>query len=367
MNVPLLDVNAQITDCKLELLEAIRKVIDECKFINGPEVKELEEKISLFTGAECAVGCASGTDALWLALRALDIKEGDEVITTPFTFFATAGAVYNVGAKPVFVDIDENTFNIDPNEIKKKITPDTKCIIPVHLFGQCADMDLIMKIASEHNVSVIEDAAQSLGAKYKYRMAGTIGDFGCYSFFPSKNLGCLGDGGMVVANNSDLAEQTRILRNHGSKPKYYHSFIGTNSRLDTIQAAALLVKINYLNDWAQKRREHAFLYNEAFRDLKDVVTPYIDQNCYHVFNQYTLKVPDRDKFQKYLTEKHIGSAIYYPLSLHLQKCFAYLGHSKGDLPVSEKVAKQVISLPVYPEMLPQQQEYVIDTIKEFYG
>ncbi|MCD6460818.1 DegT/DnrJ/EryC1/StrS family aminotransferase, partial [bacterium] len=366
MKVPLLDVNAQITSCKIELIEAMRKVIDECRFINGPEVKELEEKIALYTGSECAVGCASGTDALWLALRALDIKQGDEVITSPFTFFATAGAIYNVGATPVFADIDENTFNIDPAEIEKKISPKTKCVIPVHLFGQCAEMDIIMKIASKHNIAIIEDAAQSLGAKYKYKMAGTVGDFGCYSFFPSKNLGCLGDGGMVTANSTDLAEKALVLRNHGSKPKYYHRIVGTNSRLDTLQAAVLLVKINYLNDWAQKRREHAFVYNEAFNDLKNVTTPYIDRNCYHVFNQYTIKVSDRNKLQAYLTQKEIGSAIYYPLPLHLQKCFSYLGYSKGDFPVAEKVSKEVLSLPVYPELYPMQQEYVIDSIKEFY-
>jgi dTDP-4-amino-4,6-dideoxygalactose transaminase len=274
--------------------------------------------------------------------------------------------VANVGATPVFVDITDETFNIDPAKIEEKITDKTKCIIVVHLFGQCADMNPIMDIARKHNIAVIEDTAQSLGARYKNKMAGTIGDLGCYSFFPSKNLGCLGDGGLVVSNDEQLADKVSILRLHGSRPKYYHSIVGTNSRLDTIQAAVLLVKLPYLNKWAQKRREHANIYTEAFTEIEQVRTPFIDPNCHHVFNQYTIRVQNRDELQSYLKENGIGSAIYYPLCLHVQECFKSLGYKEGDFPVAEQASSQVLSIPVYPELSEDQQAYVVQTIKNLY-
>lgn len=366
MKVPLLDVKAQISTCKNDLLNAIQKVIEDAHFILGPEVKQFEQKLVEYTGAKYAIGCASGTDALLLSLRALDLSAGDEVITTPFTFFATAGAVSNAGATPVFVDIDEKTFNIDPAQIEAKITSKTKCIIPVHLFGQCADMDPIMAIAKKYKLKVIEDAAQSLGALYKGKMSGTMGDLGCYSFFPSKNLGCIGDAGLIVSNDAALAEKVAMLRVHGSKQKYIHAFVGTNSRLDTIQAASLLIKLPYLNEWAQKRAHHAQIYTQAFKTVSAIKTPVINPDCHHVFNQYTICVPRRDELQKYLTDKEIGTAIYYPLCLHLQQCFSHLGYCAGDFPVAEKISRECISLPVYPELSSDQQEYVIQTIKGFY-
>lgn len=367
MKVPMLDVKAQIESCKQQILEAVHKVIDDCQFIMGPEVKELECKLAGYTGSKYTIGCASGTDALLLALRAFDIGAGDEVITTPYTFFATAGAVANVGAKPVFVDIIDDTFNIDPAQIELKITPKTKAVIPVHLFGQCADMNPIMAIAKKYNLKVIEDTAQSLGAKYKGNMAGTIGDIGCYSFFPSKNLGAIGDGGFVTAKDQAVAEKLAILRLHGSKPKYYHSIIGTNSRLDTIQAAVLLAKLPLLDGWAQKRMENAQYYNNALANIDGLRTPYIDPNCHHVFNQYTLRTEKRDELMKHLEANNIGCAIYYPVSLHLQKCFEYLGYKQGDFPISEKAARESVSIPVYPELTKDQMDYVIGTIKNFFN
>jgi len=366
MKVPMLDVKAQIESCKPQLLSAIHKVIDDCQFIMGPEIKELECKLAGYTKSKYAVSCASGTDALLLALRAYDIGAGDEVITTPFTFFATAGAIANVGAKPVFADILDDTFNIDPSQIESKINSRTKAVIPVHLFGQCAEMDAVIKIARKYNLKVIEDTAQSLGAKYKGVMAGTIGDIGCYSFFPSKNLGAIGDGGFVTAQTPDIAEKLAILRLHGSKPKYYHSIIGTNSRLDTIQAAVLLVKLPMLDGWAAKRIENAMYYSQALSGIDGLRTPYVDPNCYHVFNQYTLRTPKRDELMKHLEANNIGCAIYYPVALHLQKCFEYLGYKEGDFPVSEKAAKESVSIPVYPELKKDQMDYVISTIKEFF-
>ncbi len=362
MNVPLLDVKAQIESCRKEISKVLDKVFDECRFIMGEEVARLEEAIAEYTGAKFAVACASGTDALLLSLRSVGVGGGDEVITSPFTFFATAGAIANVGAKPVFVDIDETTFNIDPSKIN--LTPQTKALIAVHLYGQCADMDRISQKA--RGVKIIEDAAQSIGAKYKSKMAGTLGDLGCFSFFPSKNLGGVGDGGMITTDSSELFEETKILRLHGEKKKYFHSVVGTNSRLDTIQAAVLLVKLSRLDLWAQQRREHGFYYNDAFADIEQIKTPFIDPNCHHVFNQYTIRVANRDALQAFLTERGIGSAIYYPLPLHLQECFERLGYKKGDFPVAEKVAGEVLSLPVYPELPKDKQDYVIKNIKEFY-
>lgn len=362
MNVPLLDVKAQIESCREDISRVIDKVFDECRFIMGEEVAELERRIAEYTGAKFAVACASGTDALLLSLRAIGIEAGDEVITTPFTFFATAGVISNVGAKPVFADIDEQTFNIDPDKINPNSK--TKAVIAVHLYGQCADMERVSQKAQ--GVKIIEDAAQSIGAKHKNKMSGIMGALGCFSFFPSKNLGGVGDGGMITTNDHELFEKTKILRLHGEKKKYFHSIVGTNSRLDTIQAAVLLVKLLRLDLWAEQRREHGSYYNEAFSGIKQIKVPYIDPNCYHVFNQYTIRVKNRDALQSYLMKKGIGSAIYYPLPLHLQECFSSLGYKKGDFPVAERVSAEVLSLPVYPELPKEKQDYVIKNIKEFY-
>jgi dTDP-4-amino-4,6-dideoxygalactose transaminase len=364
MKVPFLDLKRQYSAIKKEMDEAVFSVLSNTQFILGPEVKDFEEKVTAYCGTKFAIGVASGTDALLLSLRACGVKPGDEVITTTFSFFATAGVISRLGAIPVFVDIDPATYNIDPGQIEKKISPKTQAIMPVHLFGQCADMDPIMGLAKKHNLKVVEDAAQAIGAEYKERKAGAIGDFGCFSFFPSKNLGGAGDGGMVITNDPDMAEMVRILRVHGSKPKYYHSTIGYNSRLDTLQAAILDVKLKYLDEWSKKRREHAKVYSSAFKDL-DMVTPKEKSFNYHIYNQYTIVVKNRDELRNYLKEKQIGHDTYYPIPLHLQECYRFLGYKKGDLPVSEKKAEEVVSIPIYPELTEEEQEYVISTIKEF--
>jgi len=364
MKVPFLDLKRQYDAIKKEIDEAVFSVLSHTKFILGPEVKSLEERVAAYCGTKYAIGVASGTDALLLSLRACEVKPGDEVITTSFSFFASAGVISRLGAIPVFVDIDADTYNIDPAQVEKKISPKTKAIMPVHLFGQCADMDPIIDVAKQHNLKVVEDAAQSIGAGYKGKKAGTIGDFGCFSFFPSKNLGGAGDGGMVVTDDPEMAEMIRILRVHGSKPKYYHSIIGYNSRLDTLQAAILAVKLKHLDDWSKKRRKHAEAYNSAFKDL-DIITPKEESYSYHIYNQYTIAVKKRDELRKYLKQKEIGHDSYYPVPLHLQECYKFLGYNKGDLPVSEKRAEEVVSIPVYPELTQQEQEYIISTIKEF--
>ena len=364
MKVPFLDLKRQYSAIKKELDEAVFSVLSNTQFILGPEVKSLEEKVADYCGAKFAIGVASGTDALLLSLRACEVKPEDEVITSSFSFFASAGVISRLGANPVFVDIDPETYNIDPDQIEKKVTPKTKAIMPVHLFGQCADMDPIMEVARKHNLKVIEDAAQAIGAEYKGKKAGAIGDFGCFSFFPSKNLGGAGDGGMVTTDDPEMAEMVRVLRVHGSKPKYYHSTIGYNSRLDTIQAGILSVKLKYLDDWTKKRREHAEVYNSAFKDL-DMITPKAESFNYHIYNQYTIAVKNRDELRNYLKEKQIGHDTYYPVPLHLQECYKFLGYKKGDLPVSEKKAEEVVSIPIYPELTEEEQKYVISTIKEF--
>jgi dTDP-4-amino-4,6-dideoxygalactose transaminase len=364
MKVPFLDLKRQYSAIKKEMDDAVSSVLSNTQFILGPEVKSLEEKIAAYCGTKFAIGVASGTDALLLSLRACGVKSGDEVITTGFSFFASAGVISRLGANPVFVDIDPETYNINPDQIEKKITPKTKAIMPVHLFGQCADMDPIIDIAKRHGLQVVEDAAQAIGAEYKGRKAGAIGDFGCFSFFPSKNLGGAGDGGMVTAYDPEMAEMVRILRAHGAKPKYYHSTIGYNSRLDTIQAAILSVKLKYLDDWTKKRRGHAEVYNSAFKD-SDMITPKEERFNYHIYNQYTIAVKNRDELRNYLKEKQIGHDTYYPVPLHLQECYRFLGYKKGDLPVSEKKAEEVVSIPIYPELTEEEQDYVISTIKEF--
>lgn len=366
MQVPLLDLKAQYATIKDEVMKAVSEVLDSQVCIGGPKVAELEAKIAAASGCKFAVGVSSGTDAILNSLMSLDIGAGDEVVTTPFTFFATAGCIARTGARPVFVDIDPKTYNIDPSKIKKAITKKTKAIMPVHLYGQMADMDPIMEIANEGKIAVIEDAAQSITSTYKGRKAGSIGTAGCFSFFPSKNLGGIGDGGMVVTNDERLFERLSIMRNHGSKPKYYHSYVGGNFRLDPIQAAALLVKLKYLDKWSQARRDNAAYYDRKFKGTK-VAIPYISSDCVTIFNQYCIRVPNRDKVAAGLKEKQIGSEIYYPVPMHMQKCFAYLGYKEGDFPESEKAAKEIIALPIYPELTDAMKDYVAEIVMSLIG
>jgi dTDP-4-amino-4,6-dideoxygalactose transaminase len=362
MNVPFLDLKRQYFSIKEELDQAVFGVLSHTGFIMGPEVKTFEQKTAEYCGVKSAVGVASGTDALLLSLRACGVGLGDEVITTSFTFFATAGVITRLGAVPVYVDIDPDTYNIDPGKIEKKITSKTKVIMPVHLYGQCADMDPIMAIANKHNLKVVEDAAQAIGAKYKGKRAGSMGHLGCFSFFPSKNLGAAGDGGMIVTDDPKMDDLLRMLRVHGAKPKYYHSIVGYNSRLDTLQAAILNVKLKYLDGWTEKRREHAKIYNQAFKEQR-IITPKEEDFNYHIYNQYTIGVKNRDKLREALKEKQIGHDVYYPVPLHLQECYKHLGYKEGDLPVTEQKAREVVSIPIYPELTAEEQEYIIDTVK----
>lgn len=356
MDIPFVDLKAQYETIRDEINEVIQEVLDSQWFILGPKVNQLEEVVAEYCGVEYGIGVASGSDAILLSLMALGIGRGDEVITTPFTFFATAGAISRLGATPVFVDIDPATYNIDPH-FEEKVTDRTKAIIPVHLYGQCADMDPILVLAQRYGLYVIEDAAQAIGAKYKGRKAGSMGHLGCLSFFPTKNLGGYGDGGMVLTNDKDLAEKIRALRSHGSRLKHYHAFVGCNSRLDAIQAAVLLVKLRYLDDWHEGRRQNAEVYDSLFVGT-GIVRPYVESFNYHVYNQYVIRADDRDKLRAVLTEKGIGTAIYYPVPLHLQECYLNLGYSKGDLPVSENSAQHVLALPIYAELSRMQQQIV---------
>jgi len=358
------DLKKQYRNLEPEIVSALKEVMESARFINGPQVKELEQRMAQYCNTKYAVGVSSGTDALILSLMAIDIKPGDEVITTPFTFIATAEVISLLKAVPVFVDIDEKTYNIDVSRIEEKISPKTKAIIPVHLYGQMADMDEILKIARKHNLFVIEDAAQAIGAEYKGKKSGSIGDFGAFSFFPAKNLGCYGDGGAITTNNQESAEKLYMLRQHGSKARYQHSLIGTNARLDTMQAAVLLVKFKYLDEWLENRIKLAQRYTEKLKHL--VQTPYVKPERKHVFNQYTIRTEKRDELIKYLNENGIPTAVHYPKPLHLQEAFSYLGYKEGDLPVSEKISKEVLSLPMYPEMSEQEQDLVIETIYKFF-
>lgn len=377
MKVPLIDLRTQYLTIRDEIKSAIDDVLESQVFILGPKVEELEKSISAYSQTKWGIGVSSGTDALLISLMAIDIQPGDEIITTPFTFFATAGVIARLKARPVFVDIDPVTFNIDPAKIEKAITKKTKAIIPVHLFGQCADMNPIMALAKAYSLSVIEDAAQSIGAEYKGRRAGSIGHLGIYSFFPSKNLGGFGDGGMVVTNDEKLGEKVKILRVHGSRPKYYHKIVGGNFRLDSLQAAILSVKLKYLDNWSHSRQKNAEEYDRKFIlsgliEKGLVVPPQAvyknggDAN-YSIYNQYTVRAKKRNDLQAHLKTNAIGSEIYYPLPLHLQECFKELGYRKGDLPISEDAAESVLSIPVYPEMTVEQKEYVFATIAGFYA
>lgn len=361
MKVSLLDLKAQYATIRAEVMAAVEAVLESQQCIGGPKITELEKKVAALSDCAFAVGVSSGTDALLCSLMALNIGKGDEVITSPFTFFATAGCIARVGATPVFVDIDSRTFNIDPEAIRAAITPRTKAIMPVHLFGQICDMDPIMAIASEYGLTVIEDAAQSISATYKGRKAGSIGTCGCFSFFPSKNLGAAGDGGMIVTNDAELYERMTLLRSHGAKPKYYHAIIGGNFRLDPIQAAILLVKLPHLDAWSEARRRNAAYYNERFAD-SPVQIPYILPGCISIYNQYSIRVPQRAALMEHLAQQEVQTEIYYPLPLHRQQCFAYLGYADGSLPRAEAAAREVLALPCYPELPPQLRNYVTETV-----
>jgi dTDP-4-amino-4,6-dideoxygalactose transaminase len=367
MQVPLLDLKTQYAALKDQILPAISAVLDSQQLINGPAVKQFEDEVAKYSHTKSAIGVSSGTDALLCALMAMDIGPGDEVVTTPYTFFATAGSIARVGAKPVFVDIELDTFNIDATKIAGAITSKTKAIMPVHLFGQMADMEAIMDIARQKNLRVIEDAAQSIGCTYKGRQCGSIGTVGCFSFFPSKNLGGLGDGGMIVTQDPALGERMAIFRGHGSKPKYFHKWVGGNFRIDTIQAAYLSIKLKYLDGWSEQRRKNARLYDELLAGAKDVTRPAIRPHNVSIYNQYCIRVPKRDALMTHLKENGIGTEIYYPLCMHEQECFAYLGYKKGAFPNSERAAAESLALPIYPELREEQIRYVADTIKRYFA
>jgi dTDP-4-amino-4,6-dideoxygalactose transaminase len=371
VNVPLLDLVAQYRSIQDDVLRAVMAVIERQAFIMGAEVGQLETAVAELSRTRHAVACASGTDALLLPLKALDLQPGDEVITTPFTFFATAGAIHNAGGTPVFVDIEPDTFNIAPAAVEAAITPRTRAILPVHLFGQMAAVERLLPLASRHGLALIEDAAQSIGARRKvdgtWRVAGELGTVGTLSFFPSKNLGAFGDGGMMVTQDDALADRLRRLRLHGGSTQYFHDEVGFNSRLDTLHAAVLLAKLPHLADWSAARARHAARYTDAFGGHPEICPPRTDPANEHIFNQYTIRVPRRNALQAHLKARGIGNSIYYPLSLHLQPCFAHLGYARGSLPISEAASEQVISLPVFPELAESQQQAVIDAVKEFYA
>jgi len=365
MNVPLLDLKAQYASLKDEMLPKIAAVLDSQYFIGGPVVAELETRIASYCNTKAAIGVSSGTDALLASLMSLNIGVGDEVITTPYTFFATTGSIWRVGAKPVFVDIEADTYNIDTTKIEAAITKKTKAIMPVHLYGQMADMDPILAIAKKYNLYVIEDAAQAIGSTQNGKKAGSLGTAGCFSFFPSKNLGGLGDGGMVVTQDEALAERLRECRNHGMNPKYYHKWVGANFRLDALQAAGLLVKLDHLESWHEGRRVNAAKYDAHFSGVKGIVTPVVRPYNKTIYNQYILRVPNRDGCIEHLRKNNVGCEIYYPVAMHVQECFASLGHKAADFPVAQKASQETIALPVYPELTDDQLNYVAQKVIEF--
>lgn len=371
MKVPLLDLTQQHQALRPELEAAVSRVLDTNAFILGDEVAKLEQEIAEYCSVRHAIGCASGSDAILLALMALDIGPGDAVITTPYSFFATVSSITRLGATPIFVDIEPDTFNLDASQIEAKITPSVKAIEPVHLYGQCSDMASINEVARSKSIAVVEDAAQAIGAKENSRRAGSMSAIGCFSFYPSKNLGGLGDGGMMTTDDDDLARKLRALRVHGAEEKYYHKYVGLNSRLDGFQGATLRVKLPHLETWTEKRRANAARYRELFTDAgltEQIVLPAERASCRHIYNQYVIRIPNgrRDDLKSYLTKNGIGTDIYYPLPLHLQECFRYLDYREGDLPESERAARETLALPIYPELLPEQQEYVVGSIAGFF-
>ncbi len=376
MKVPLLDLKAQYGTIREEILKVTEEVYESQYFILGPHVQALEKEIAEYCSTKYAIGVSSGTDALLISLMAADIGPQDQVITSPYTFFATAGCIARAGAKPVFVDIVPETYNISPQGIEKTLADMSraersrvKAIIPVHLYGQCAEMEPILQIAKKYNLYVIEDAAQAIGAEYNGKRAGSMGDFGCFSFFPSKNLGAFGDGGIVTASSEELHEHLKIIRVHGSRPKYYHKFIGGNFRLDALQAAVVSVKLKYLDEWSRGRQENAKTYRTLFAEsgLEGIKLP-VEKENRHIYNQFVIQVPEkRDELRRFLQQEEIGTEIYYPVPLHLQECFAYLNYKKGDCPNSERAATHTLALPIYPELTDDQQAYVVEKIKEFYA
>lgn len=366
MNIPLLDLKAQYKSVQAALETAVIEVLTSQQFILGPKVAECEEGVAAYSGCAYGVGVSSGSDALLACLMAEDIGPGDEVITTPYTFFATAGAIARVGATPVFVDIDPTTYNIAADRIEARVTSKTRAIIPVHLYGQMADMDPIMRVADKHGLVVIEDAAQAIGGEYKGHRAGSMGHYGCFSFFPSKNLGAAGDGGMIVTNDKERAETLRCFRSHGAKPKYYHKVVGGNFRLDSIQAAIVLAKLQHLDTWTASRQENARRYHRLLAEFDGIVgTPAIVMDR-HVFNQYVIRVSQRNELQAYLKAKGISTEVYYPVPMHLQECFAHFGYQTGAFPESECAANETLALPVYPELTLEQAQYVVDTLRGFF-
>ncbi len=369
MKVPLLDLQAQYATIRAEVREAIDRVCESQYFILGPEVTALEEAMATFCGARFAIGVSSGTDALLMALMALKLGPSDEVLTTPYSFFATVGVIARLGARPVFVDIDPTTFNLDTTAALAKITARTKAILPVHLFGRCVDLDPLLEVAKERGIAVIEDAAQAIGATdRKGRQAGTIGAMGCFSFFPSKNLGAFGDGGMLVTNDEQLAETLRVLRVHGGKPKYYHRIVGGNFRLDALQAAVLRVKLKYLTAWTAARRSNAQRYRMLFQEMGltgEVILP--EDAPGHIYNQFVVRLPDRDRLRTFLRERGVETEVYYPVPLHLQECFLEFGYREGAFPQAEASARHSLALPIYPELTEMQQRHVVRQVREFYG
>lgn len=378
-SVPLLDLKLQYSEIRAEIASAVTRVIESQGFILGPEVEKFEQAAASYCQSKFSVGVSSGTDALLLALMALEVSTGDEVITSPYSFFATAGSISRSGAKPVFADIIPDTFNIDPEEVEKKIGPKTKAIMPVHLFGLCADMEQLGEISSRRQIPLIEDAAQGIGASLKTKQAGSFGLMGCFSFFPSKNLGAFGDAGMVTTSDSHMVERLRKLRVHGGMQRYYHDEVGGNFRIDALQAAVLSVKLPHLDKWSQARQRNAALYTRLFTDAglthastrtpssdSPVVLPTEAPGYTHVYNQFVVRVSQRDKLQEHLTATGVGNAIYYPLCLHQQECFRNLGYKKGDFPESERAASETLALPIFPELKSEQIEWVVAHIEEFY-
>lgn len=367
---PFLDLKAQFETIRDEVMAAVERVVESQRFILGPEVESLEREIAGGLGVRFAVGCASGSDALLLALMALGVGPGDEIITTPFTFVATVGSIVRLGAKPVFVDIQPDTFNLDPSQVEAAITSRTRAIMPVHLFGLSADLDPILDTGRRHGVAVVEDAAQAIGARYHGRQVGAIGTMGCFSFFPSKNLGGAGDGGLVTTDDADLADRLRVLRTHGSRKKYSYDLVGMNSRLDALQAAILRVKLPHLDLWAEGRRQNAALYRALFAEYgldQHVRLPVEPRGYYHVYNQFTVRSAERDRLQAFLRQRGIPTEIYYPSPLHLQPAFANLGYRTGEFPVAEKTCAEVLSLPIFPELRREQLQAVAGAFARFYG
>jgi dTDP-4-amino-4,6-dideoxygalactose transaminase len=365
MQIPILDLKAQYAKYKGELMRAVEEVCDSQMLCLGPAVEKFEKEAGAYCGCRYAIGVSSGTDALLVSLMAAGIEAGDEVITTPFTFFATAGVVSRLGAKPVFVDADPESYNIDPAKIEKKITKKTRAIIPVHLYGQMAQMKPIMEIARRHKLLVIEDAAQAMGATQDGKQAGSIGDIGCFSFYPTKNIGAFGDAGMVVTNDAAMAEKIKLLRVHGENPRYFYRMTGGNFRMDNIQGAVLSVKLKYLDEWNKKRRENAAVYDRIFAGTV-VKQPKIEKNNVSIYHQYTILAPKRDELHEYLSKQGVGNGIFYPQPLHLQDCFKGLGYKAGDFPVAEELGEKVLSLPIYPELTPEQIEHAGKTVLAFY-